>query len=343
MKTLRFAAIGAGFWARYQLAAWREVEGAECAAVCDRHVARAQALARDLGITAAYGDPEELFRKERLDFVDIITTMESHGPLVRLAASRGVGAICQKPMAPTLEEAEGMVAACRKAGVPFFVHENWRWQTPLREVKKVLDSGRIGRPFRARITMVSGFPVFVNQPNLREDERFILLDMGTHLLDLARFYFGEAESVYCRTARVHPDIRGEDVATVVLAMHGGAPAVICEMGYPGSFLERECFPETLIFIEGEQGSLELAPDLWLRVTTAEGTHARRCPPPSYPWANPDYAIVHSSLVDCHRDLFRALAEDTLPETHGEDNLKTLRLVFAAYESAERGEARKPGQ
>ena len=235
-----------------------------------------------------------------------------------------------------------MVSACRKAGVPFFIHENWRWQRPLREVKKVLDSGMIGRPFRARITMVSGFPVFLNQPNLRGDERFILLDMGTHILDLARFWFGEAETLYCQTHRVHRDIRGEDVATVVLRMQGGAPTVICEMGYPGNFLERECFPETVVFVEGEKGSLELAPDLWLRVTTADGTHARRCPPPAYPWANPDYAVVHSSLVDCNRDLFRAFAGGSLAETHGGDNLKTLRLVFAAYESAESGEARGPG-
>ena len=51
---------------------------------------------------------------------------------VRLAADRRLPVICQKPLAPTLEEAERMVAACREAGVPLLVHENWRWQAPIR-------------------------------------------------------------------------------------------------------------------------------------------------------------------------------------------------------------------
>src|SRR5206468_2248172 len=131
---------------------------------------------------------------------------------VQLAAQREVAVICQKPMAPTLSDAERMVSVCRQARVPFFIHENWRWQTPIRVLKKVLDAGTIGVPFRARIDMISGFPVFKNQPFLRELEQFILTDLGSHTLDTARFLFGEAATLYCQTRRVHRDIKGEDVA-----------------------------------------------------------------------------------------------------------------------------------
>ena len=51
-------------------------------------------------------------------------------------------------------------------------------------------------------------------------EDFVLTDMGTHILDIARFYFGEAQSVYCQNQRVHPDVKGEDVATVMMMMGG---------------------------------------------------------------------------------------------------------------------------
>ena len=61
--------------------------------------------------------------------------------------------------------AEQMVAACRQAGVSLFVHENWRWQPPLRQFQRVLAEGAIGAPFRARIEMISGFPVFDNSPS----------------------------------------------------------------------------------------------------------------------------------------------------------------------------------
>ncbi|RXM20870.1 gfo/Idh/MocA family oxidoreductase, partial [Citrobacter sp. AAK_AS5] len=86
---------------------------------------------------------------------------------------------------------------CRRVAVPFLVHENWRWQTPLRALKAVLDRGVIGRVFRARLTYSNSIPVFENQPFLRELEQFILTDIGTHILDTARMLFGEAESVYC--------------------------------------------------------------------------------------------------------------------------------------------------
>jgi predicted dehydrogenase len=336
MGDLRFAIFGTGFWSRYQLAAWRELAGVECVALYNRTRAKAEALAHDFGVPAVYDDPEELLRNEQLDFIDVITDVDTHSHFVHMAAARRLPVICQKPMAPSFAEAERMVAACRAAGVPFFIHENWRWQTPIRQLKGLLDAGRIGRPFRARIAMVSGFPVFVNQPSLRELEQFVLADMGSHVLDVARFLFGEAQSLYCQTRRVHADIKGEDVATVMLNI-GGA-TVTCEMGYAENFLEHDRFPETFILIEGQRGSIELAPDFWLRITTADGTHSRRCPPPRYAWADPAYDLVHASIVPCNANLLGALRGEAQAETTGTDNLRTVRLVFAAYESAASGQA-----
>src|SRR5262245_26944889 len=297
MANLRFAIFGAGFWAQYQLAAWQELKGAQCVAIYNRTRARAKALARRFGVPAVYDDPEELLAREKLDFIDIITAVETHSPFVRLAARHQLGVICQKPMASTLAEAQKMVATCRRARVPFFIHENFRWQTPIRALKEVLERGLIGVPFRARIDMISGFPVFRNQPFLRELEQFIVTDLGSHTLDVARFLFGEAETLFCHTARVHKDIRGEDVATIMMRMNGCA-TVLCEMAYAENFLEHDRFPETYFFIEGDKGSIELGPDFWIRVTTKSGTHAKRYPPPRYEWADPAYDVVHASIVPC---------------------------------------------
>lgn len=330
---MRFAIFGAGFWAQYQLAAWRELPDVECVAIYNRTLAKAEALAKKFAVPRTYDDPEELLRREQPDFVDIITDVDSHSPLVHLVAKHKVPIICQKPMAPTLAEAEEMVAVCRKANVALFIHENWRWQTPIRHVKKLLDENAIGTPFRARIDMISGFPVFVNQPFLKELPQFILTDLGTHILDVARCLFGEASSLYCHTQQVHPDIKGEDVATVLMKMGSERMTVLCEMAYAGTALEREIFPQTLMFIEGARGSIELAPDYWVRLTTPDGTLAKRYPPLRYRWANPAYEVVQASIVACHHDLVLALSGVGSAETTGEDNLRTLRLVFGAYESA----------
>jgi predicted dehydrogenase len=334
MPPLRFALLGAGFWARPQLAAWREIPGARCVAIYNRTLSKAQALAREFDIPAAGDDLDSLIRETRPDFVDIVTDVNSHPRLVEWAARRGLPVICQKPLAPTLAEARRMARACAVARVPFLVHENWRWQRPIREFKAVMDSGRIGAPFRARIDYCNSFPVFDNQPFLKDLEQFILTDIGTHILDTARYLFGEATSLYCHTTRVRPDIRGEDVATVMLRMRSGA-VVTCNMSY-ASRVEHDRFPETFVFVEAAQGSLELGPDYWIRETTREGTLARRCPPPRYDWADPRYALVHASIVDCHRNLLRGVAGRPGAETTAGDNLRTLELVFGAYRSAASG-------
>lgn len=335
MADLRFAVFGAGFWARYQLAAWMELPGVRCVAIYNRTRSRAERLAGEFAVPAVYDDAERLLTEIRPDFIDVITDVGTHARWVELAAAHRVPVICQKPLAPDLDTARRLASLCRRAEVPLFVHENWRWQTPLRALKAELVRGEIGRVFRARITYSNSFPVFDNQPFLRDLDQFILTDIGTHILDTARMLFGESTSLFCRTHRVHADIQGEDVATVMLALADGA-TVTCEMSY-ASRVEHDRFPETFVFAEGTQGSVELGPDFWLRVTTPEGTRSRRVPPPYRAWADPRYALVQTAGIACHANLLAALRGEATAETTVEDNLRTLELVFAAYDSARRGD------
>jgi len=336
MKNLRFAIFGAGFWARCQLAAWREVGGVECVAIYNRSRDKAEAFARDLGIPAVYDDAEKLLREVKPDVVDNITEVGGHKPLSLLCAKHHIPCICQKPMAASLKDARQMVAAFAKTKTPFFVHENWRWQTPMRALINTLRSGVIGTPFRARLSFTSGFDVWANQPALGELEQFILTDIGTHVLDTARACFGEAGSLYCQLHKtLRPAVKGDNVATLLLSMGEARTSVVVELAYAKTPLERECFPQTLAFVEGPLGSIEVTDDYWLRVTTKKGTHSRRHAPPRYTWADPRYDVAQSSMVLCHRDLLGALRGESPGETTGADNLKTLELVFGAYESARR--------
>jgi len=345
--SLRYVLFGAGFWARYQLAAWGEQgDAVRCLGVVDPDQSRAAALSHGTDHFSVFTDPEAALDAIRPDFVDIVTPVETHAPLVRLCAERGIAAICQKPLAPTLAEAEALVADCAAAGTTLLVHENWRWQAPLREAGRLLHEGAIGPPFRGRLTFSCSFPVFDNQPFLGTLEQFILTDIGSHVLDAARFLFGEARSVYALTRRVNPAIRGEDVATVLMPM-AHAPrdepaAVTCEMSY-ASRTEHERFPETHLFVEGDGGSLEVGPGGTLRLTTREQgawnaprTTAWRVPPPHYAWADPTYDLVQASMVPCQADHLRHLRGEATSENLGSENLKTVRLIFAAYESAATG-------
>ncbi len=336
MSKLRFALFGTGFWSAFQLAGWMQTDEVTCVALYNRTKSKALLLAERFGIPASsvYDDPEALLEHEQIDFVDICASVETHYPLTRLAAARGLPIVCQKPMATTLEECRALVQVCADASVPLYINENWRWQHPLRQLKRMLDSGRIGKVFRATIDYRNSFPVFDNQPFLKDLEQFILTDIGSHILDVARFLFGEPAALYCQTYRVHPDIRGEDVATVMMTMADGA-AVICQMSY-ATRREHDRFPETYVQIEGDQGFLELAPDFWIRETTAEGTHSSRHVPPRFAWADPAYDVVHSSIYTAQLNIARALKGLEVGETSGEDNLKTMNLVFKSYDSARLG-------
>lgn len=333
MKDLKFAVLGTGFWATYQIPAWQQVGGVELVALYNRTLARADAVAERFDVQRTYDDADRLFRNEELDFVDITTEVDGHAPLVHLAAKHKVPVICQKPMASDLSTAQGMVDACSDAGIPFFVHENFRYQTPIRKFKQLLSEGVVGNPFRARIQYIHDFPIFENQPFLKTLERFMLSDMGSHMLDVARFLFGEPNSLYCQHLRSRTDIAGEDVVSVVLRFDD----LICGCDMSCSSKTEWGSPETLIYVEGTEGSLELCPGFWIRATTSDGTLMRRYPPPRYSWANPDYAVVHASMVPIHEAFLDALRTGVPPETSGADNLRTLKLVDRAYRSAEQNQ------
>ncbi|MBV9671484.1 MAG: Gfo/Idh/MocA family oxidoreductase [Verrucomicrobia bacterium] len=331
MSPLRIAVLGCGFWSRFQIPAWLELPDVKVVAVSDPVLDRAQAMAERFRIPGCYQSPESLIEEIHPDVFDIITSPETHPKMVAIAATHRIPAICQKPLASDFATALAMVDQCRSAGIPLFVHENFRWQLPIRELHRVLQTEQIGSPFRARIDFNSSFPVFENQPSLKELDQFILADLGVHILDVVRFLFGEATNLLCHTRRIQQDIKGEDVATLLLEMEDGM-AVTCNLSF-ASRTEYERFPETYIFIEGEQGSIELGPDFWIRVTTKNGTQSKRYPSPLYSWADPSYALVHASIVECHRNLLEGLRGSGTAETTGVDNLRTLQLVYGAYKSA----------
>ena len=331
MRELDFAVIGAGFWSQYQLAGWSEVSGAKCVAICDSSIEKATQCAAQAGVPHAYANAHELFENHPLDFVDIVSSVESHASLASLAMQRGVAAICQKPLAESLQTANELCRQSRALNVPLMVHENWRWQAPLRRLKSILTQADLGTLVRARIDFANSFPVFDNQPVLKTLEQFILTDIGTHILDVSRFLFGEAEELYCQTRRMRSDIAGEDVATVMMRKQSGM-TVTCNMSY-ASCWEYDRFPQTMVAIEGTRGGISLGTDYAIRIFDERGEHREQIQLPKYDWVNPAYGLVHSSIVDCHRNLLAGLRGEATAETTGEDNLKTLELVYASYESA----------
>jgi D-apiose dehydrogenase len=337
---LRVGLIGCGFYGQNHLHAWRDLhdEGADLVAVCDG-VAEKLTLAAKTFDAKAYADASEMLKNERLDIVDIVTQMESHKKLAMLAADHGVGAIVQKPFAPTWEDCVAIVDYAKQRGAWLAVHENFRFSTTMRRVKSVLDSGAIGTATWARLGFRTGYDVYRGQPYLRDEKRLVILDVGIHVLDLARFFMGDVRHLSCETQSRNETIKGEDTATIMMKHHSGAVSVV-EATYASKRIP-DPFPETLLEIEGTEGSIVVSRGEKMQVTTQglffeESIGSPLLPWTSRPWHGSQEAVLHANRHMLHR--FQA----GLPaSTSGEDNLKTYALVEAAYVAAETGSVVKP--
>jgi D-apiose dehydrogenase len=336
---LRLGVIGCGFFAENHLNAWSRMEGVELAAVCDIDAGKARSAAERFGAARSYTSAEDMLDKEQLDFVDIATTMASHQALVGLAASRGLPTIVQKPLAPDWETCRAIVEATRAAAIPFMVHENTRFLTPVRRAKAVIDSGAIGTANWARVSFRTGHDIYGKQPYLARETHFVILDLGVHMLDVARFLMGEATSLYCQSQSVKPGIAGEDKATILLKHAGGATSLV-EASY-ASPASPDPFPELFLQVEGSRGSLRVDTGYRMTVLSAGEVSVEDVSPAMLPWSTPPWHGTQESVQRIQEQWVASLRAGRAPETSGDDSLRTYGLVFAAYQSAASGKAVAP--
>jgi D-apiose dehydrogenase len=336
MNKLKYAVLGCGFWSKFQIGAWNELEGVELVAVYNRTIKKAEKIAEIFNVPNVYDDPEKLFINEKLDFVDIITDVDTHEQFVKMAVKAGIkNIICQKPMAGDFDAAKRMIELCNKSNVKFYIHENYRWQAPIRRFKNIIESGVIGTPFKARISFLSGFPVFDNQPFLKELEHFILTDMGSHIFDVCRYLFGECNSLFCKTGAISKGIKGEDLAVIQMEMKNGMQ-VYTEMSY-ASIVEFDTFSTLSVLVEGEKGSVFLGPGFEIRTTTRCGTTSEKVKFPTFWWADPNYIVNHESGIHINRNILEDMLGKVKAENTASDNFETVKLVWASYESAKSNE------
>ncbi len=333
--------IGCGFFAQNHLHAWADLkeQGVEIAAVCDVNPSKAKAAAEVYGAPRFYTDAEAMLAEQNLGLLDIVTQMDTHRRLVELAMRRGVPTIVQKPFGRDLADCVAMVEAAEAAGVFLAVHENFRFQTPMRKAIQVLRSGAIGEPSWARISFRTGYDIYKGQPYLLDEERFVILDLGTHVLDLARVFLGEAEHVSAQTQRRNPRARGEDTATILVKHRDGGVSVV-ECTYEARRVP-DLFPQTLIEIEGSRGAIVVKPGPVMEVTVDGKMTTIEVDAPVLGWAERPWHIVQESVFATCAHMLAAVRAGRSADTDARDNLRTFALCEAAYELAAAGQIARP--
>jgi predicted dehydrogenase len=334
-RRLRGALIGCGFVSTHHLRGWGQQAEAGLVALCDLDAARLEGAAALAPGARLYRDAAALFEAERLDFVEICTRPESHGALVDLAARHGVHVLCQKPAALDRADLLAMIAACERAGVRLMIHENWRFRPWYRALRAAVDRGVIGRPIRLRLAHRDTRGLrpdgFADQPYFAAMPRLILLEMGCHLIDTARYLMGEATTVVATLGRFGAGHEGEDLATVGLTFESGALGLLDMTWCAPAELARPEWALNETVVEGSEGVLRLQADGMLSHSPLNG------PPQTLPVALPPEDQVYLDGYRATQAHFLAgLLSGAAHETSGAETLKTMDIVWTAYRAADEG-------
>jgi predicted dehydrogenase len=340
-KYLKGALVGAGDVSRFHMLAWERIPMVRIVATADPELEHAQKRAAEFGIDVehAYSSFSDLLGGEAdLDFVDIAAPPEAHLELVTLAAAHGLHINCQKPFALSLEEAHQMIQVCNEAGVILNINENWRWRPWYRKLREMVQSGAIGRPVYARIFDHSSFlvpGVTHAHDRILTWPRLILFDWGVHHIDIYRTLFGEPHSVYARTHQLNTNLAGEDRALVTLNYPD--LTALLDLSWssfaPQGNVNRDHFPMVEdLRLEGDRGTIEFVRDAEngdrIRLTTADQVVEQPTwsGVPSEAYLN-GFTMAQGHFIDC-------LHSGARPETAAQDNINTLAITLAAYESAQ---------
>lgn len=199
----RVALVGAGYIADWHAQGLRSVKNVELAAVCDRALARAQALAAKFGVARVYASLEEMLAAEKLDAVHVLTPPDRHFEAARTALEAGVNVFLEKPMCDRAADCEALVQLAAERGLRLGVGHNFLFSEPYEQLRRDVRGGVLGRIDDVRIDWHRPLPQAAHGPFdawMLRDPRNILIETGPHLVAQMLDLLGEPEQITARTS-----------------------------------------------------------------------------------------------------------------------------------------------
>ena len=218
-RPLRAAVIGLGMMGRAHARVWDDlVEGVELVAVADSDPEALRETTEARG-ARGYPDAQSLLAAEAVDLVSVVVPTSLHLTTTLVALGAGAHVLVEKPIAATRGEAEQMINAARLAGRMLSVGHIERFNPAIRELRRRLASGELGRIFEIRATRLGPFPARIRDVG-------VVVDLAPHDLDVMR-YLLESDPIrlYAETEqRIHTD--HEDLFVGLLKFANGAVGVL---------------------------------------------------------------------------------------------------------------------
>ena len=333
--TLAVAIAGCGYFSRFHQDAWSRMPDVRVVGVADRDPEKRDAARRLLPEAAGFADAAEMIGTAKPDLLDIVTPPATHLDLVTAAAEAGIPAICQKPLAPSFEEAVQVVEAAERRGVLLAVHENFRFMPWFRETDRLIRAGRVGTPlnvsFRLRPGDGQGPEAYLaRQPYFQAMPRFLIHETGIHLIDVFRFLMGEITGVFARLRRINPAIAGEDAGLVIFDFANGGSGLFDGNRHVDHPARDTRMTNGVLLVEGTEGVIRLDGYGRLFVRSRGGEEAEH----AYGWEERGYG--GDCVFGQSRHVVDHLTAGAPLANSGRDYLRNLEIEEAVYRSAAEG-------
>lgn len=299
----------------------------------DVDVERAEKLAEQYSVKA-YHTLEELLADPNVDAVTVCTATKFHTDITIKALESGKHVLCEKPMAASVEEAQRMVDAARRTGKKLMISHNQRLYSPHVKAKELIESGAIGKVLTFRTHLGIRGPEYsgVNRSasiwyfDKKKAGRGVVSDVGSHRIDLMRYFFGDIEKVFAYTPTLdkrYPDgrlIDLDDNAFAILQFKNGVVGqfTVSWTSYSGNDRQTQIF--------GTQGTLTVygeKNDIIIETLSGETIY----------YDLPDSAPQDVVLVtDIDERFAKCIENDEVPFVTAEDGLEVVKTIEAMEKS-----------
>jgi predicted dehydrogenase len=294
---LRVGIIGSSGWT--ELMYFNNLKGrddVEIAAISGRNAGPLAEMAGKHGIAATYTDYREMIASGGLDAIVVAAPDDRHLEMTLAAIDKGLHVLCEKPLANSAADARRMLAAAEQRGIRHMVLFTWRWQPHFQWLRSYLASGELGRIYRAQFSFITGFarpPVYAWRHDPARANG-VIGDLGSHMIDLSRWYFGEIDAVSATLGisidrsgiAGHEAGSGNDSGHLSLRFRNGVLGVIdvTVVSHTADMLVKQ-----MVRIEAEHGTVEIDhiftgehAGVTIRLLKADETNVRILPvPPAY--------------------------------------------------------------
>lgn len=306
-KKLRVGVIGAGYVSKNNyLPVLAQREDIEFVGIMARNYENALRAQRSFGAEHAVKTIEELAALE-IDCAFVLTPKQVHAQQVTYLMNQGIDVFCEKPMATTLKDCEELVKLCRETGRKLMIGFNRRYAPVVNAAKEALNG--------------QAPDVIIAQKNRPQTEYHATLENAVHMVDLMRYFCGEAVDVHAVSK--YEDIDYETFTTAQVRFENGSSGLLVADRSAGQW------EETIEMHGGNRTILIHMPES-ITIVDNESRHTTEMTPLAMGWAKSEDKLGFSYAID---HFFDCIRNDRVPLTSPEDAYKTHILLNRILEDA----------